>query len=66
VIEPGRSGNSLNEGDAVKGFQVWESEEAWGADMGRVLPVLQEAGVNTDTPPTAMPVVVMQGSKLQG
>lgn len=57
---------SFGEGDSVEGFQVWESEEAWGSDMGRVLPVLQEAGVSTDTPPTAVPVIVMQGARVQG
>ncbi|HEY8740618.1 MAG TPA: hypothetical protein VIN56_08510 [Candidatus Dormibacteraeota bacterium] len=55
---------SFGEGDNIEGFQVWESQEAWAGDMGRVLPVLQENGVGVDTPPTPMPVVAMQGSKL--
>ena len=56
---------SFSEGDSVEGFQVWESEEVWGADMARVLPVLTEAGVSTERPPTAMPVLAIEGSKLQ-
>jgi hypothetical protein len=56
---------SFSDGDGVEGFQVWESEEAWASDMPRVLPVLQAAGLSVDRPPTAMPVLTMQGSKVQ-
>lgn len=56
---------SFGEGDEIEGLQVWESEQAWGNDMARVLPVLQGAGIDVGQPPTAVPVVAMQGSKLQ-
>ena len=57
---------SFGEGDEVEGFQVWESAEAWSSDMPRVLPVLQGAGMSVDQPPTPIPVVIIQGSKVQG
>lgn len=57
---------SFGEGDEVEGFQVWESAEAFASDMPRVLPVLQEAGLSVDQPPTPIPVVTLQGSKIQG
>jgi hypothetical protein len=56
---------AFSDGDGVEGFQVWESEEAWASDMPRVLPVLKEAGLNVDRPPTAVPVVTMLGSKVK-
>jgi hypothetical protein len=57
---------SFGEGDAVEGFQVWESEEAWASDMPRVLPVLQANGLSVDRPPTPIPVVTILGSKVKG
>jgi hypothetical protein len=55
---------SFGAGDKIEGLQVWESEEAWGADMPRVLPVLAEAGIETATPPTPVPAVFIAGSKV--
>jgi hypothetical protein len=57
---------TFGEGDEVEGFQVWESEEAWASDMPRVLPVLKANGLSVDRPPTPIPVVIMQGSKVKG
>jgi hypothetical protein len=58
---------SYESGDGVEGFQVWESQEAWGADIGRTLPVLQANGVNADPAnrPEAAKVLALAGSKVQ-
>jgi hypothetical protein len=58
---------SFGEGDEVEGLQIWESQDAWVSNMPNVLPVLQAAGIPVDPnqPPTAIPALSLQGSKLK-
>jgi hypothetical protein len=38
-------------------FDIWESQEAFDAFLGYLVPLLEELGVKLSAPPTIMPVV---------
>ena len=38
-------------------FDIWESQEAFDAFLGFLVPVLEELGIKLSQPPTIMPVV---------
>jgi len=38
-------------------FDIWESEEAFDAFLGYLVPILEELGIKLSAPPTIMPVV---------
>ena len=38
-------------------FDIWESQEAFDAFLGYLVPILEELGIKLSAPPTIMPVV---------
>jgi hypothetical protein len=38
-------------------FDIWESQEAFDAFLGYLVPILEELGITLSAPPTIMPVV---------
>jgi hypothetical protein len=38
-------------------FDIWESQEAFDAFLGFLVPILEELGIKLAAPPTIMPVV---------
>ncbi len=38
-------------------FDIWESQEAFDAFLGYLVPILEELGISLSSPPAVMPVV---------
>jgi hypothetical protein len=38
-------------------FDIWESQEAFDAFLGYLVPILEELGIKLSAPPSIMPVV---------
>jgi hypothetical protein len=41
-------------------FDIWESREAWDRFLTKLVPILQDIGIELSAPPDVMPIVALQ------